>query len=69
MSLTQTHPLVTLDLVADGVGDIQSAGFTTATAESGSNSFAISGLFNRPYDGQVLYIDDLYKEVSKDQCW
>ena len=52
-------------LVADGVGDIQSAGFTTATAEAGSNSFAISGLFNRPYDGQVLYIDDLYKEVLK----
>ena len=52
-------------LVADGVSDIQSAGFTTATAENGSNSFAISGLFNRPYDGQVIYIDDLYKEVLK----
>ena len=26
---------------------------------------AISGLFNRPYDGQVIYIDDLYKEVLK----
>jgi len=52
-------------LVADGVSEIQSSGIVTATAEAGSTSFAIDGLFNRPYDGQVLYFDSLYYEVLK----
>lgn len=52
-------------LVADGVGPVQSNGIITSDAEAGLTSFEIGGLFNRPYDGQVLYIGEQYYEVSK----
>ena len=52
-------------LVADGVSEVQSVGIVTANVEAGSNRFALSGLFDRPYDGQVLYFDNLYYEVAK----
>ena len=52
-------------LVADGVGPVQSNGVIDSNAEAGSTSFEIGGLFNRPYDGQVLYIGEQYYEVSK----
>ena len=45
-------------LVADGVGPVQSNGVIDSNAEAGSTSFEIRGLFNRPYDGQVLYVGE-----------
>jgi hypothetical protein len=53
-------------LVADGVGSEQYVGIVTAAADANSSTFEIAGVgTNRPYDGQVVYFDDLYYEVSK----
>ena len=53
-------------LVSEGVGNEQYVGVITTTAPVNSSSFAIAGIgTNRPYDGQVIYFDDLYKEVKK----
>jgi hypothetical protein len=53
-------------LVADGVGSVQYTGIITTSASENSSSFVISGVgTNRPYDGQVVYFDQLYYEVNK----
>jgi hypothetical protein len=53
-------------LVADGVGNQQFVGVITTSADANSSEFVISGLGNtRPYDGQVVYFDDLYYTVGK----
>ena len=53
-------------LVADGVSDEQYVGVVTTAASANSSTFVISGVgTNRPYDGQVVYIDELYYEVDK----
>jgi len=52
-------------LIADGVSSVKSTGIITTTAEAGSTTFTISGVgTNRPYDGQVVYFDQLYYEVD-----
>ncbi len=53
-------------LVADGVGSVQYTGIVTTSTDANSSTFVIAGVgTNRPYDGQVIYFDDLYYEVSK----
>ena len=53
-------------LVADGVSNEQYVGVITTAASANSSSFVIAGVgTNRPYDGQVVYFDDLYYEVDK----
>jgi hypothetical protein len=53
-------------LVADGVGVNQYTGtITTATSENNS-VFTVSGVgTNRPFDGQVVYFDNLYYTIDK----
>jgi hypothetical protein len=52
-------------LIADGVGQVKYTGIITSTAEAGSTTFVISGVgTNRPFDGQVVYFEDLYYEVD-----
>jgi len=52
-------------LVADGISQVKSTGIITSTADAGSTTFVISGLgTNRPYDGQVVYFDELYYEIG-----
>jgi hypothetical protein len=53
-------------LVADGVGSEQYVGIVTTASPADSSTFVIADVgANRPYDGQVIYFDDLYYEVSK----
>lgn len=53
-------------LVADGVSDEQYVGIITTSASANSSTFVVAGVgTNRPFDGQVVYFDDLYYEVSK----
>ena len=53
-------------LVAEGVGSEQYVGIITTAASANSSTFAIAGVgTNRPYNGQVMYFDDLYYEVNK----
>ena len=53
-------------LVADGVGSEQYVGIVTTASDANSSTFVIADVgANRPYDGQVIYFDDLYYEVSK----
>ena len=53
-------------LVADGVSSEQYVGVITSSAAANSSTFVVSGIgTNRPYDGQVVYFDQLYYEVSK----
>jgi len=52
-------------LVANGVGAIKYTGIIDSLSESGSFNFVISGVgTNRPFDGQVVYFDQLYYEVK-----
>jgi hypothetical protein len=52
-------------LVADGVGAANYIGIITENSDAGSSIFTISGVgTNRPYDGQVVYFDNLYYEIS-----
>ena len=56
----------TFGLVADGVGDLQYTGVVTASAASGQDNVVINvgSSTTRPYDGQVVYFDKLYKFVD-----
>ena len=56
----------TLGLVADGVGPQQYTGVITASAAAGQDNVAIhvGAVTTRPYDGQVVYFDQLYKSVK-----
>ena len=52
-------------LIADGVSTVKSTGIITSTAEAGATEFTISGVgSDRPYDGQVVYFDELYYELD-----
>lgn len=52
-------------LVADGVSSTFTAGIVTTAAAAGSDTFEIAGLgTSRPYDGQVLYFENLYYELK-----
>ena len=52
-------------LIADGVSEVKTTGIITSIAEAGETSFVISGVgTQRPYDGQVVYFDELYYELD-----
>jgi len=53
-------------LIADGVSTEQFVGEISTSADANSSEFVISGLGNtRPYDGQVVYFENLYYNVGK----
>jgi len=53
-------------LIADGVGAEQFVGIVTVFGSANTNEFVLAGLGNtRPYDGQVVYFDNLYYTVQK----
>ena len=53
-------------LVADGVGAKQYTGIVTVAAAANSSVFTLSGVgSSRPFDGQVVYFDNLYYTVTK----
>lgn len=61
----------TYGLISDGVGDEETksiyryTGKATADASRGQNEVIVSGIGSyRPYDGQAIYFDKLYKTVS-----
>ena len=56
----------TFGLVADGVSNQQFIGTVTSSAASGQDNITINvgAVITRPYDGQVVYFDELYKTVS-----
>ena len=56
----------TLGLVADGVSPEQFTGIVTASAAAAQDNITINvgAVTTRPYDGQVVYFDQLYKSVE-----
>jgi hypothetical protein len=53
-------------LVADGVGSQQFVGIITVSSPANSSEFVVAGLNSiRPFDGQVVYFDNLYYTVEK----
>ena len=56
----------TFGLVADGVGPQQFTGVVTSSATSGQDNVVVNvgAVTTRPYDGQVVYFDQLYKSVE-----
>ena len=56
----------TLGLVADGVGPQQYTGVVTSSGAAGQDNVTINvgAVTTRPYDGQVVYFDQLYKSVK-----
>lgn len=54
----------TFGLVADGVSDLQFVG-TAASAPAGTDSVTVAiTTTTRPYEGQVVYFDELYQSVN-----
>jgi hypothetical protein len=54
----------TFGLVADGVSDLQFVG-TAATATAGTDNVTVAiTTTTRPYEGQVVYFDELYQSVD-----
>jgi hypothetical protein len=54
----------TFGLVADGVSDLQFVG-TAATATAGTDNVTVAiTTTTRPYEGQVVYFDELYQSVN-----
>ncbi|QJT70106.1 hypothetical protein SynMITS9220M01_093 [Synechococcus phage SynMITS9220M01] len=56
----------TLGLVADGVSPEQFTGIVTSSAAAAQDNVTINvgAVTTRPYDGQVVYFDQLYKSVE-----
>ena len=55
----------TLGLVANGVSDLQYTGIVTSSASSGQDNIVVAiTTTTRPYDGQVVYFDKLYKSIQ-----
>ena len=56
----------TLGLVADGVGPQQFTGVVTSSGSAGQDNITINvgAVTTRPYDGQVIYFDQLYKSIK-----
>ena len=56
----------TFGLVADGVSPEQFTGIVTASAAAAQDNITINvgAVTTRPYDGQVVYFDQLYKSVE-----
>ena len=56
----------TLGLVADGVSNEQFTGIVTSSAAAGQDNVIVNvgAVTTRPYDGQVVYFDQLFKSVE-----
>ena len=56
----------TLGLVADGVSNEQFTGVVTSTAAVSQDNIVVNvgAITTRPYDGQVVYFDQLFKSVE-----
>lgn len=55
----------TYGLVADGVSNLQYTGVVTSSASSGQDNIVVAiTTTTRPYDGQVVYFDRLYKSIQ-----
>jgi hypothetical protein len=56
----------TFGLIADGVSDQQFTGIVTTSAAAGQDSVIVNvgGVTTRPYDGQVVFFDTLFKSVE-----
>ena len=56
----------TFGLIADGVSDQQFTGIVTSSGAAGQDNIVINvgAVTTRPYDGQVVYFDQLYKSVE-----
>ncbi len=56
----------TFGLVADGVSDQQFIGTVTSSGNVGQDNIVVNlgGVTTRPYDGQIVYFDQLYKSVE-----
>ena len=52
-------------LISDGVGAQEFIGIVTSEAGINQSEFILSNISTRPYDGQVVYFDDLYYTVEK----
>ena len=66
MLLTVTVVLVLSVWLSDGVGPQQFTGVVTSSATSGQDNVVVNvgAVTTRPYDGQVVYFDQLYKSVE-----
>ena len=56
----------TYGLVADGISDLQTSGIVTTSAAAAQDNVVINigAGTTRPYDGQVVYFDQLYQSVE-----
>ena len=56
----------TFGLVADGVSSEQFTGIVTSSGAAGQDNIIINvgAVTTRPYDGQVVYFDKLFKSVD-----
>ena len=56
----------TFGLVADGVSPEQFTGIVTSSGAAGQDNIVVNvgAVTTRPYDGQVIYFDQLYKSVE-----
>ena len=55
----------TFGIVASGVGTVTNSGTLAEDAVEEDNTIVVSGLTERPYSGQVLYLGELFNEVVK----
>ena len=56
----------TFGLIADGVSNEQFTGIVTSSGAAGQDNIVVNvgAVTTRPYDGQVVYFDQLYKSVE-----
>ena len=54
----------TFGLIASGVGTVHQSGILTATVSTDNNIVNVANLTITPYSGQVLYLGELFNEVT-----
>lgn len=54
----------TFGLIASGVGTVHQSGILTATVTTNNNIVNVANLTQRPFAGQVLYLGELFNEVT-----
>ena len=54
----------TFGLIASGVGTVHQSGILTATVSTDNNIVNVANLTQRPFAGQVLYLGELFNEVT-----
>jgi len=54
----------TFGLIASGVGTVHQSGILTATVTTNNNIINVANLTQRPFVGQVLYLGELFNEVT-----